>query len=152
MRDLAHLSTKQEINLGELRQRRERISASRHVMRLSFSCKKHEKSGSGGVQRPLLPRDRLARDGVHRMGLRISIDAVTHVLLADGWHAVDKRSFNLDTYEYLEDGEVIYTGGKHAAIPATGAKWLESDGTEVSCPLNSVLAVRSRKIPAAQRK
>lgn len=35
--------------------------------------------------------------------LAIDPDDVTEVLLADGWHEVDKDSFDLDAYEYITE-------------------------------------------------
>jgi hypothetical protein len=38
------------------------------------------------------------------MSLGIDVDAVSRVLLADGWHDVAEKSFSLDSYEYLWSG------------------------------------------------
>ena len=80
------------------------------------------------------------------MSLAINVDAVTHVLLADGWHAVDKVSFDLDAHEYLHDGHAVYAGGDHPTVPHTGARWVESNGTQMVCPLTSILAVKIGKV------
>ncbi len=78
------------------------------------------------------------------MSLSIEIDDVVAVLLADGWHQVER--FGLDSYEFNDgDSDVVLRGGACAGVPATGAQWIETvDATSivVSCPLTSVLAVR----------
>ena len=83
------------------------------------------------------------------MSLAIEIDAVTHVLLLDGWHAVEKDSFDLDAYEYLDGEQVRFGGGSHSTIPSTGARWIEKDGNEVCCSISSILAV---KVSAAKKE
>jgi hypothetical protein len=82
------------------------------------------------------------------MSLAIDVDAVTHVLLSDGWHVVHKASFDLDAYEYIDEGNRVYGGGDHPTVPHTGARWIEGDGAEIVCPLTSILAVRRGKIAA----
>lgn len=79
------------------------------------------------------------------MSLAIDPTAVTHVLLADGWH-VTKNGIYLDAYEYVE-GELPFEGkivGFLAESP-TGVSWTEAKGS-VCCPLTSVLAVRVRPV------
>ena len=89
------------------------------------------------------------------MSLYIGVESVVEVLLADGWHKVakfkdgtERSSFNLYSYEFChEEGKLeestIFGGGQDALISATGAAWFEADNTQVSCPLTSILAVRS---------
>lgn len=85
------------------------------------------------------------------MSLSIQIEAVTHVLLPDGkWYTVDEGSFELDAYEFLdgdpnEVGAVVFGGGQDARISATGATWTDGD-KRISCPLSTVLAVRTRLV------
>ena len=73
------------------------------------------------------------------MSLCIDVDRVTAVLLADGWHAVYAKSFDIDAYEFDHGGTNLGPGG-------AGATWTERRGnrpvTCVSCPLTAVLAVR----------
>lgn len=95
------------------------------------------------------------------MSLAIDVDAVTAVLLADGWHRVAKKSFFLDSYEYLWSGRegtkvkdlrpdqdhILLHGGGQSGISATGFSFLEQiDRTgipqRISGPLTAILAVR----------
>jgi len=90
------------------------------------------------------------------VSLAIDIDKVSQVLLADGWHDVSRSSFDLDSYEFVQnvddDGPlphgskaeslVLLAGGKVQGIPSTGATWRESDGSKMYCPVTAVLAVR----------
>ncbi len=79
------------------------------------------------------------------MSLKIDVNAVEAVLLADGWHSVAENSFDLDAYEFYHEKEQIYSGGKDGT-PTTGAQWAEPDGAQVSCPITAILAVKiSRK-------
>lgn len=82
------------------------------------------------------------------MSLAINTNAVTRVLLADGWYSVVDQSFDLDAYEYRDgadrDGIWLHRGGIDD-ICATGFSFLGSreDGVTVriSGPLTAVLAV-----------
>ena len=76
------------------------------------------------------------------MSLAIDVDTVTHVLLADGWHKVEKASFALDAYEYLYQGEMVLAGGQVAGVPSTGAEWTEAKGIHIACPVTAILAVK----------
>ena len=71
------------------------------------------------------------------MALKLNVEKVTYVLLADGWHEVmfiDGRStFGVDAYEFIE------------GAPSAGASWREArdrNQYKVLCPLTSVLAVK----------
>lgn len=75
------------------------------------------------------------------MSLSIDTDAVTSVLLADGWHNVADQSFDLDSYEYVW-GERIVHGGGNYGICATGFTFTTNAGITLSGPLTSLLAVR----------
>lgn len=100
------------------------------------------------------------------MSLAIDVDDVTAVLLADGWHEVANRSFELDAYEYLWSGMVDVTveglrqgrgefggdrkplvvhAGGNSGICATGFAFTEKgqDGpVQIAGPLTSILAIR----------
>jgi len=82
------------------------------------------------------------------MSLKINIDSVDGVMLADGWHKVDKNSFEMDSYEFsgekdsVEQGDRRLSGGREKLVPATGATWTEPDGTKIFCPTTAILAVR----------
>lgn len=87
------------------------------------------------------------------MSLAIDREAVTAVLLADGWHQCVPESFDLDAFEFVDYSEpstsgvgfaarTIHSGGK-SGICATGFVFQEAgeEGT-VAGPLSAVLAVR----------
>lgn len=81
------------------------------------------------------------------MSLAIDVDAVTGVLLADGWHAVKGASFELDSYEYLWDREggeqVILHGGGQSGVCATGFGFRDAkQDAWLFGPLTSILAVK----------
>jgi hypothetical protein len=83
------------------------------------------------------------------MSLAIDVNRVSAVLLADGWHKVSlfgdgRSSFDIDAYEYLEDGNLRLGGGVCQGVVTTGAVWFER-GQEVCVPLTSILAVKLRK-------
>ena len=92
------------------------------------------------------------------MSLWIDLDRVAAILLSDGWHHVTNDSFDLDAYEYHDDGDALLLGGQVAGVCSTGAKWQEASGTWVVCPLTAILAVqlapapkRTDKSPAANK-
>jgi hypothetical protein len=86
------------------------------------------------------------------MSLAIDVDTVVAVLLADGWHKVEDGSFELNSYEFLHAGRTVLSGSRVQGAPTTGATWVEADGTIMSCPLTSVLAVRQRKTEAKAKR
>lgn len=89
------------------------------------------------------------------MSLAINVDKVFAVLLADGWHDVDKDAkgiyaFGLDSYEYVEgtlsshgDYYVLLGGGMVAGVPSTGFIFWEG-GVKVIGPITAVLAVKEK--------
>lgn len=89
------------------------------------------------------------------MSLSIDPKRVRAVLLADGWHAVQQGTFDLDDYEYVQPGPSGGSGAKLAAggdngLPGIGFTFTEVDSANgaarpvgrVSGPLTSVQAVR----------
>jgi hypothetical protein len=98
------------------------------------------------------------------MSLGIDMDAVTAVLLADGWHEVTDASFMLDLYEFLlwPEGKerpprTVHRGGasgicmtgfqfaEQIAITGAGPSDLPSKRVVrmISGPLTAILAVRT---------
>jgi hypothetical protein len=77
------------------------------------------------------------------MSLDISIDGVTELLLADGWHSVVDRSFDLDAYEFSVSDRTIHGGG-HSGVCATGFSAIvdEPSRCRLYGPLTAILAVR----------
>ncbi len=91
------------------------------------------------------------------MSLEIDVEKISEVLLADGWHKVStvgdgRSSFGLDVYEFQEPklGEKSETEETPARKTKeaeqrdsrSGARWTESDGSRVFCPVTSILAVK----------
>ena len=84
------------------------------------------------------------------MSLMINIDGVTDVLLEDGWHEVEEQSFNLDSYEYVQEWEnygekkshVLHSGG-NGGVCSTGFVFKENSAVLMG-PLTAILAVRSK--------
>ena len=80
------------------------------------------------------------------MSLAIDTAKVVEVLLADRWHAVLKDSFVIDSYEFVEDGKTIVSGGQDSLVTSIGFTFAEADrgGHAMSGPLTSVLAVKTK--------
>lgn len=83
------------------------------------------------------------------MSLHIDVKDVKAVLLADGWHELVSNSFELDAYEFLEDGDIRLGGGSDLGISSLGARWSEKEGVTVACPIRSIIAVKTAKRPPA---
>src|SRR5262245_12445109 len=97
------------------------------------------------------------------MSLAIDRDKVTAVLLPDGWHRVEWfspqpshpriSSFEIAEYEYISSTgyePVTFHPESQPALVCTGATWTERVNGEVlvvSCPMTSVLAVRTGDKP-----
>jgi hypothetical protein len=79
------------------------------------------------------------------MSLAIDTNAVTAVLLADGWHTVRPGTFDVDAYEYKEDGLLVLTGGQNSGVASVGFTFHTEDGKErIAGPLTAILAVKTR--------
>jgi hypothetical protein len=87
------------------------------------------------------------------MSLAINVDRVTAVLLADGWHRVYGKSFDVDAYEFIAgkcdsrgDAVVVLAGGQCEGVASAGAIWEERGARAellwVACPLTSILAMK----------
>lgn len=76
------------------------------------------------------------------MSLNIEVDDVYEVLLADGWHEVADRSFDLDSYEF-HWGNIALHGGGSGGVCATGFTFKEAGvGGWIAGPFTAVLAIR----------
>ncbi len=79
------------------------------------------------------------------MSLHIEVDEITEVLLVDGWHRVVDKSFDLDSYEFLDgpgtDAFLLHGAGR-AGICSTGFRFKGPDGQILAGPLSAILAVR----------
>ena len=86
------------------------------------------------------------------MSVLIDPRKVTDVLLADGWHSVQPRSFSVDDYAYgyyYQNGhETKYCSalkpGQDNAVASMGFSFIDSratDGRYTSGPLTAILAV-----------
>jgi hypothetical protein len=64
---------------------------------------------------------------------------VTRVLLADGWHELDERTFELDGHSF-GFAELVPVEGEHGELTATRRF--------ITGPLTSVLAVESEPTPS----
>ena len=78
------------------------------------------------------------------MSLYVEIDDVKFVLLADGWHEVVDRSFEMDSYEFHHEKELRLGGGSDPRMSSVGARWTEKDGASLVCPATSILAIKVR--------
>jgi hypothetical protein len=62
------------------------------------------------------------------MSLYIDTDSVTAVLLADGWHEVKGKSFDLDFYEYHSGELLVLRGRQEKRVSAAGFVFTDSEG------------------------
>jgi hypothetical protein len=92
------------------------------------------------------------------VSLEIDVEKISEVLLADGWHKVSpvgdgRSSFGLDVYEFQEshsqekpeprqNADPQAKAGQEQSASRSGARWTESDGSRVFCPVTSILAVK----------
>ena len=91
------------------------------------------------------------------MSLRIQIDHVWRVLLANGWYTVapdpsdpDASSFDVAAYEYVDGDAVLVAGGTVPGVPSTGFAFTDTAGQQLRGPLTAILAVdTTRPTPAS---
>ena len=76
------------------------------------------------------------------MSLYIDSDKVEKVLLADGWHMVADRSFDIDAYEFHTQDLVTLRSGQVDGVPSTGFSFTDAKtNAAVFGPLTSILAL-----------
>jgi hypothetical protein len=80
--------------------------------------------------------------GVGVMSLPIEVENVIGVLLKDGWHDVEEKSFEIDTYQYLREGVPKLDGRQGDGECSLGATWKERGGSWVACTFPSIVAVK----------
>ncbi|MFJ8935372.1 hypothetical protein ACIRL0_06585 [Streptomyces sp. NPDC102365] len=78
------------------------------------------------------------------MSLYIDVDRVTQVLLADKWLPVADGSFNLDSYEFHYQDNLLHGGG-NSGVSSTGFVFKSTDGDYVAGPLTAIKAVRYKQ-------
>ena len=76
------------------------------------------------------------------VSLDIHIEDVVEVLLADGWHVVHGRTFELDAFDFTHKGRRVHGGGD-SGVCATGFSFVtDQEGSRLAGPLTSILALR----------
>ncbi len=76
------------------------------------------------------------------VSLDIDIEDVAEVLLADGWHVVHDRTFELDDFDFTLAGRRVHGGGD-SGVCATGFRFVTDEaGSWIAGPLTSILALR----------
>ena len=76
------------------------------------------------------------------VSLDIDIEDVAEVLLADGWHVVHGKSFELDAFDFTLAGRRVHGGGD-SGVCATGFSFVtDQEGSRIAGPLTSILALR----------
>ena len=76
------------------------------------------------------------------VSLDIEIEEVVEVLLADGWHVVHGKTFELDGFDFTHEGRRVHGGGD-SGVCATGFSFVtDQEGSRLAGPLTSILALR----------
>ena len=76
------------------------------------------------------------------MSLGIQVTEVEAVLLTTGeWVPVQRGTFDIDSYEYLDGDERVHGGGQ-AGGSANGFRFHTPEGHEINGPLTAIVAVR----------
>lgn len=74
------------------------------------------------------------------MSLRIDTAAVVRVMVSGRWFAIETGSFHLDSYEYIDGGDVIHSGGA-SGVCATGFVFTIKEGARMFGPITAIQAV-----------
>jgi|ERR1043166_2418999 hypothetical protein len=80
------------------------------------------------------------------MSLAIDIETIKAVLLSGTWYEVRDKSFNLDSYEFSEDGRTIHGGGS-GGVCSTGFRFHTTGNAVIQGPLTAIEAVSDKKPP-----
>ena len=76
------------------------------------------------------------------MSVAIQVNDVSAVLLTTGeWLPVQRGTFHVDSYEFVDGEEIVY-GGSRSGSPEPGFRFRTADGQEVSGRLSAVVAVK----------
>lgn len=78
------------------------------------------------------------------MSLSINIHAVTAVMIGNEWHEIEPGTFDLDSYEFEDNGSTILEGGSVEGISHTGYTFTLSHGATIAGPLTAIQAIRYR--------
>lgn len=81
------------------------------------------------------------------MSLRIDVDDVEAVLIAGRWYEVLNQSFDLDAYEFMEDRNLIFTGGDVDTLSSTGYYFITGTSVKpftLKGPVTAIQAVRTK--------
>ena len=78
------------------------------------------------------------------VSLYIDVDRVTNVMIGANWYEVAKGTFDLDSYEYHHQDNVLHGGGQ-SGVCATGFAFETRDGACMAGPLTAIQAVRYSK-------
>ncbi len=78
------------------------------------------------------------------MSLAIDTNKIVAVLIGNGWYEVVDRSFDIDSYEFVEDNHTVHMGGAGGTC-STGFMFRGPEGWMMG-PLTSILAVRTEEI------
>ncbi|MGC5565323.1 hypothetical protein ACPYPG_21145 [Streptomyces sp. FR-108] len=78
------------------------------------------------------------------MSLYIDVDRINRVLLSDQWLPVTEGSFDLDSYEYQHEGQLLHGGGS-SGVCSTGFAFKVLNGDWVAGPLTAIQAVQYKE-------
>jgi hypothetical protein len=82
-------------------------------------------------------------EGTVEVFVNIDVEKVHRVLLGDGWHHVKDASFAVGGYGFVKGQTVVVNAIAVKGVASHWARWTEPEGTVVTCPLTSVLALES---------
>ena len=88
------------------------------------------------------------------MSLAIDTNSISEVLLNCGWIKIQLGSFDLDSFEFVENNPFyLVHGGGASDICATGFIFTDLKGARVYGPMTSILAVKRLAIkrPSQQK-
>jgi hypothetical protein len=75
------------------------------------------------------------------MSLAIDPESVSAVLMADGWHEIERGSFRVDSYQYLQDELALSEDVGITGFCFDTERGGMMAGSRVAGPLTSILAV-----------
>ena len=75
------------------------------------------------------------------MSLAIQQERVREVLLSGEWYKVDKQSFYIDSYEFMDDTYCTHGGG-HGGVTASGFCFITAGSHLMAGPLTAIQAIR----------
>jgi hypothetical protein len=86
----------------------------------------------------------LHEQGIQSVSLAIEIDDVVAIMIGGVWLEIECGSFDIDSYEFVHDDNLLLGGGQSGICPAGYVAALKNAQQKICGPLTALQAVRTK--------